>query len=298
MSNGVSPSGDRAGAAAQSNPQAVSSIATIPDAGNLALWNALGKTDPRHTKQFSRAGGFKGTALKPIWTIKRLTEQFGPVGIGWGMETPSFQVVPGENRELLVYCTVTCWHTSPSNTFVGVGGDKVVTYIKANSQYNRPERWESDDEAFKKAFTDAVGNAFKFVGVGADIHMGQFEDSKYVRETAAEFAASEREGGHSQTGAVSPQPEPEAKTRGLAGPYTSKAKLFAAFNAVQREVMACGDDDMLTAYLSTDEAQTVLEQCKRDAPHYLEGGDPAPEDFEPLYTRIARMRREWQMENA
>lgn len=153
------------------------------------LWEALGKTDPAHTKQFKRSGGFSGTALKPQWVIKKLTEQFGPCGSGWGMGKPDFQVVNGENREVLVYCTVSGWYLegTSSKEVWGVGGDKIVSYIKANDQYKRPERWESDDEAFKKAYTDALMNAFKFVGVGADIHMGQFDDNKYVQEVAQEF---------------------------------------------------------------------------------------------------------------
>lgn len=173
---------------------------------NLAIWNALSKTDPKHTKQFKRAGGFSGTAIKPMWIVHKLTAQFGPVGEGWGMGKPDFQVVPGNNGEVLVYCTVECWHGSSENKLYGVGGDKIVTYIKPNEQYKRPERWENDDEAFKKAFTDAVGNAFKFVGVGADVHMGQFDDSKYVQQVAREYAEQARDEGQSQRGAVSPHP--------------------------------------------------------------------------------------------
>ena len=52
----------------------------------------------------------------------------------------------------------------------------------------RDGRMAPDDEAFKKAYTDAVNNALKFVGVGADIHMGQFEDSKYMKQVAEQFA--------------------------------------------------------------------------------------------------------------
>ena len=147
---------------------------------NLNLWNALDKTDPAHTKQFSRAGGFKGTALKPQWAIKQLTEQFGPCGIGWGIGEPSFQVVQAD-KETLVYCTVSAWHGDKVNVLWGVGGDKVVTARQSGSF--------CDDEAFKKAFTDAVMNAFKFVGVGADIHMGLFDDSKYLSEVRQEFDA-------------------------------------------------------------------------------------------------------------
>lgn len=146
---------------------------------NKKLWEALSRTDPAHTKAFSRAGGFKGTAVKPQWVVMRLTEEFGPVGLGWGMGEPSFQVVPS-GTEVLVYCTVSAWHTSRDNVFWGVGGDKVSTARQSGAFH--------DDEAFKKAFTDAIMNAFKFVGVAADVHMGMFDDSKYVAEVKAEFS--------------------------------------------------------------------------------------------------------------
>lgn len=160
---------------------------------NLALWERLGKTDPSHTKQFKRGGGFSGTAIKPMWSYKRMTEEFGPCGTGWGIGEPSFQVVPGDNREMLVYCTASIWYGEDRRTVYGVGGDKIVTHIKANAQYNRPERWENDDEAFKKAFTDAITNALKMIGVGADVHMGMFDDSKYVNTMREEFSELKHE---------------------------------------------------------------------------------------------------------
>lgn len=146
---------------------------------NNHLWLALGKTDPAHTKGFKRAGGFSGTALKPMWVWQRLTEHFGPFGEGWGCDKPDFTVVPTET-EILVYCTVSAWHGDRANVLWGVGGDKAVSVNKYGPS--------ADDEAFKKAFTDALMNAFKFIGVGADIHMGRFDDNKYVADLKAEFA--------------------------------------------------------------------------------------------------------------
>lgn len=162
---------------------------------NTDLWDKLGKTDPAHTKPFKRAGGFSGTAIKPMFSYRRLTEEFGPCGYGWGVNEPVFQVVPGQNNEVMVFCTVSGWYMLEGKpaTVYGVGGDKVVTYIKANEQYNRPERWENDDEAFKKAFTDALTNAFKLVGVGADVHMGMFDDNKYVNAMKKEFEEAPKE---------------------------------------------------------------------------------------------------------
>jgi hypothetical protein len=152
-------------------------------ASNTRHWDALKATDPKHTKSFSRSGGFKGTAMKPIWIIEQMTRHFGPVGEGWGMGEPTFQVVDltKDTGRVMVYCWVSCWHTDRANTFFGVGGDTVQDQF-------RDGRMAPDDEAFKKAYTDAINNALKYVGVGADIHMGQFEDSKYMKEVAAQFA--------------------------------------------------------------------------------------------------------------
>lgn len=159
---------------------------------NLDIWNRLGKTAPQHTKGFKRAGGFGGTAIKPIYTEQKMTEVFGPAGKGWGMGEPQFQVVPGNDGQIAVYCTVSLWWNDPvaqsgPHMVYGVGGDMVV--VKQSSGLR------TDDEAFKKAFTDAVGNAMKHLGMSADVHMGLFDDSKYVREREAEEAGADRHTG-------------------------------------------------------------------------------------------------------
>jgi len=149
------------------------------------IWDKLAKTDPKHTKPFKRAGGFSGTALKPIWIVKRMTEEFGACGTGWGINKPDFQV-EHTSDETLVYCTVSIWYGEKTNEVYGVGGDKVRTTFNSGKVF-------ADDEAFKKAFTDAVNNALKFIGVGADVHMGQFEDAKYVNERKEEFSEKSKE---------------------------------------------------------------------------------------------------------
>lgn len=165
---------------------------------NLELWNKLGKTDPAHTKSFTRAGGFRGTAIKPMWSYHRMTEEFGPCGIGWGIGYPQFQVVAAGD-ETLVYCTASVWYRDADNCVYGVGGDKVLSKTKNGLA--------TDDEAFKKAFTDAVTNALKLIGVGADVHMGMFDDSKYVNEMKAEFAEPKQE-------VAAPKPANQLKKNG------------------------------------------------------------------------------------
>ena len=166
---------------------------------NMRIWEALGKTDPAHTKQFTRAGGFKGTAIKPMWANKQMTEFFGPCGIGWGMTEPTFNIEAAMD-EVMVYCTAGLWYIqggTKHGPVYGVGGDKVLSQVllkddrgqkifdTAAGRYKTYP--QSDDEAFKKAYTDALSNAMKFIGVAADVHMGLFDDNKYVQEVRSEF---------------------------------------------------------------------------------------------------------------
>jgi hypothetical protein len=243
---------------------------------NLRIWSTLGKTDPKHTKGFSRAGGFSGTAIKPIWITQRLTEMFGPCGIGWGFEVPQFKLVEAAG-EILVYCTATAWYIDGGTQhFVyGVGGDKVLTQRKSGPF--------CDDEAFKKAFTDALGNAFKFIGVGADVHIGLFEDSKYLAEVNAEFHPP-----------ANPKTDetPPAKRVKLDGPYTSKTALWGAVKAFVHAGNGMGDLGEWIAYRDSKEVQELIAQCKRDAPALWSEGLPDVPEYEPLVIFIARRTRE------
>lgn len=267
---------------AQSKTKAAQTVEDVLDeldatrAARMKIWNALCRTDPAHTKQFQRAGGFRGTALKPIWVEKRLTELFGPCGTGWGTEKPNFRVVEA-GVEMLVFCTVRGWYIDPDKEpnenmldrryVYGVGGDKIVVMTK-----NGPK---VDDEAFKKAATDAIGNAFKHVGVGADIHMGQFDDSKYVAEVAAEFTAP-----------------PPNRRQALDGPYTSPTQLKTAAREFVRTLESMGDLAEFAAWAETDDYKAFCTQLERDMPDWWAGGPSVPAEFVPLEIRIDQKRRD------
>ena len=207
------------------------------DVGKTELWDRLGKTDPKHTKGFKRSGGFSGTAIKPIYSYRRMTEEYGPCGVGWGVGEPSFQVVPAPEGEVLVYCTVSIWHGDRANLVFGVGGDKAV----GKNKYGL----SADDEAFKKAFTDAVTNALKFIGVGADVHMGLFEDSKYLAEVKAEFG---RQSVHETTAEdIGPVSETEIIKRADGIQVLTVDAQKPIFSALTKELEGCAS----------------VEECKR-----------------------------------
>lgn len=223
---------------------------------HLNLWNKLGKTDPKHTKGFNRAGGFKGTAIKPIYTEQKMTEQFGPCGVGWGIDEPKFQTVPGNDGQVAVYCWVSIWikdGDTVSAPIHGVGGDMVVVKQSAGLR--------TDDEAFKKAFTDAVGNAMKHLGMSADVHMGLFDDSKYVNDVRAEFA---------EPSATAPT---STKLKSSA-----QAKRDGDWEALQTEVDAC----------ATLEALNLLVASKA----FLEAVAPLPNEWKRQLRDYVQTARE------
>ena len=162
---------------------------------NTEIWDKLRRVPPEHLKAFTRGGGFRGTAIKPMWTFHKMTEQFGPCGTGWGVEEPKFTIQPAGN-EILVYCVATVWYDQdrkamePYRKVIGVGGDKILT---VNSSGPR-----TDDEAFKKAFTDAVTNALKMIGAGADIHMGLWDGNKYVDDKPSPTASKNLANAHDE----------------------------------------------------------------------------------------------------
>lgn len=225
----------------------------MPD--NLAIWNTLGRTSPEHTKQFTRGGGFKGTAVKPIYTEQKMTEQFGPCGIGWGFSEPTFQLVPGSEGQTAVYCWLTLWYIhdgARSAPIPGVGGDFVI--VKQSSGLR------TDDEAFKKAFTDAIGNAMKHIGMSADVHMGRFDDSKYVNDLRREDAENNHQSapmvGRNVAGPVGSPPKTGPVTNLTADAQIAKIKNFVLVS----EMFAWANSDVVnTAFLAlpADEQERV-----------------------------------------
>lgn len=152
---------------------------------NLKVWNELSHTDPKYTKPFDR-GGFKGTATNPTWQLKRLTEVFGPIGFGWYYEVSDIQTHKADTGHIMIYLGLNLFVKQDnewSKPIHGRGGDFVVTINKNGMK--------SDDEAFKKAETDALGNAMKKLGMSADVHMGMFDDNKYVNDMRQKFGEQE-----------------------------------------------------------------------------------------------------------
>ena len=51
-----------------------------------------------------------------------------------------------------------------------------------------------DEDAYKKIITNTIGKSLSYLGFGADVYMGKFEDANYIQEITQDFALEEYQG--------------------------------------------------------------------------------------------------------
>ncbi|ECS7937976.1 hypothetical protein JHR93_001853 [Salmonella enterica subsp. enterica serovar Mbandaka] len=172
---------------------------------NLELWKNVFKTDERFTTAFSVNGG--GTSINGTYMTMIATREFGPKGIGWGVD------ILEERFDNGAPITRTVKGTDGNNTWElipdGVGGVLTEKHhvIKIRLWYIRnsvrgeeisfgctPYIYGSkygpicDGEATKKSLTDATKKALSALGFCADIFMGLYDNPEYRQKNKAEFA--------------------------------------------------------------------------------------------------------------
>lgn len=167
-------------------------------ANKADIWGQAEKTDPKYTKEFNRGGGFKGTAINATYLAKRATEVFGPIGTGWGVEIVNEEmlqgapVIAGDGQilchEIIHKVLVKFWYV--------IDGQRGELYQFGQTQFvgRNKNGLFTDEEAPKKSLTDAMTKCMSLLGFGADVHLGLFDDNKYVNALRQEFAEANGQG--------------------------------------------------------------------------------------------------------
>ena len=138
---------------------------------NMKLWEQVFETDPKHTKYVNQRGGF--TAIDAQYQIKRATEMFGPMGLGWGVKNEVF--TPMTNGMTLYQAEF--WYSS--------SGDDGCFPI--NSSIAMQKGGRLDEEFAKKVSTDALTKGLSKLGFNSDIFEGKFDDNRYIKEMNTKF---------------------------------------------------------------------------------------------------------------
>ena len=149
---------------------------------NMDIWKKLGRTNPKYTKNFNKFGT-ELTTIDPMYQLMMMTDLFGPVGEGWSYH------VNYTYTDKCVFAEVTikyCVRKQDSNPWYKYGPvSSVQALYKKNGGL--------DDEAPKKAMTDAMTKAFSHLGMSADVFLGLFNSNKYIESTKEHFAVIDAE---------------------------------------------------------------------------------------------------------
>lgn len=141
---------------------------------NLKYFNLL-KDTPKDAQKQIEGGRLKGfTDISPMWRIQKLTEIFGPCGLGWKYEIADKQIIPVETQ-IAVFVSVNLYvkfDGAWSEPIPGEGGDMIAAKERNGLHIN--------DDAIKAALTDALGNACQRLGMSADIYSKKY-GTKYDR---------------------------------------------------------------------------------------------------------------------
>lgn len=170
---------------------------------NLDLYNRFAQPPENALKPFSN-GKFSGTDINPMWRIKALTEAFGACGKGWYTEIKRMWREDTEDGSATVYCHLELYYKTAdgwSAPVTGIGGNTLMRKTKNGGS--------TTDEAYKMAYTDAVGIACKALGIGANIWW-QEARTKYTANTQSPVPPTVTKGETVAPKGYDPKPEMEA----------------------------------------------------------------------------------------
>ena len=156
---------------------------------NMRVWNHAKTTDTSATKNVNQ-GGRNITSIQTLWPIKKGTELWGPVGLGWGFEIledrfdtgiPIMTRAKEDGTAPTLICDskihtirIKLWYIEDGKT------GALESYGHTPFIYGSKYGASQDDEAPKKSLSDAIKKALSMLGFCSDIYMGMFDDREYV----------------------------------------------------------------------------------------------------------------------
>lgn len=149
--------------------------------GNMDIYERLRNCPPEALKEI-KGGRLKGMSdINPMWRIKMLTDTFGVCGFGWTTKIVRTWIDDGKDGEKTANVEIELrvkMNDEWSEPIPGIGGAQLVAQERAGLY--------TDDECYKKAYTDAISVACKALGMAANVYYNRDRDSKYETIPATE----------------------------------------------------------------------------------------------------------------
>lgn len=143
---------------------------------------------PKTALREIQSGRLKGKSdINPMWRIKKLTELFGPCGIGWKYTIDKQWTETCSTGEIAAFVNISLYYKYDgqwSEAIIGTGGSSFVASEKSGLHLS--------DECYKMALTDAISVACKALGVAADVYWNM-DATKYDEHNQSEHQGSQQQ---------------------------------------------------------------------------------------------------------
>ena len=149
---------------------------------NLRIWGEVEDTDMNYTSRVQAKCGF--IAIQAQYQLRKATELWGPMGIGWQVVT-EYREVPLANGEVLVVADLELHYrdeAGPNGGWAKVEGIAAAYKLASASSSGL----KVDTDAYKKARTDAMTKALSQLGFSADVFLGLKDPNVRPGKVAAE----------------------------------------------------------------------------------------------------------------
>lgn len=146
---------------------------------NLGLWRSVEKTPPDMTKEV-RFGKRHYTTVDPQWQMRLATSMWGPYGDKWGLKNLDLNVLSTHDTDGQGTYQVSIVVLQADFFYPHEG--KEVSFEIAND-----DRMKVGDDTLKKLITNTRSKALSWLGFSADVFLGKFDDTAYVRDLKAKF---------------------------------------------------------------------------------------------------------------
>lgn len=150
---------------------------------NLKLWNSVKTVDPKFVKDVNV--GFKFSSVNAQWLKEIATKTWGPCGTGWGYD---YEITRDDysNGETVLTAHMDLW-------YIGEDGEaKHVRHCGVCKAATIPKGGVGlrvDEEATKKAVTNALSKTLSNLGFAADLWYDLYSQPGYKESAAATFEA-------------------------------------------------------------------------------------------------------------
>lgn len=169
---------------------------------NMLIWNNNSHIDPKYTKR-ATMNGQQITSFSLQSVILMATQQFGPIGKGWGYEVEMERKDEGaiiqagatlENGDVIPQIKEIT-HTLTIRLWYVLDGEKYTLPVQAgHTPYLMGTKYgpKHDNEYYKKSLADAIKKSLSMLGFGADIFLGLMDDQNYTAMLESERMLKEQ----------------------------------------------------------------------------------------------------------